>query len=79
MTGQPIIDQPASDRRVFPAETLARMEALYPAQAGLLHHRLPEHRLLSLDALAALGEEASVWKQIGRDYQVKSRPARKAE
>ncbi len=28
---------------------------------------------------AALGEEASVWKQIGRDYQVKSRPARKAE
>ena len=51
MTGQTAIDQP-----VFPAETLARMAALYPAQAGLLHHRLPEHRLLSLAALAALGE-----------------------
>ena len=60
MTGQPILDQPAIDRRVFPAETLARMETLYPAQAGLLHHRLPEHRLLSLDALAALGESLPV-------------------
>lgn len=41
---------------VFPAETLERMEELYPLQAGLLHHRLPDHPLLSLDALAALGE-----------------------
>src|SRR3546814_4479309 len=32
------------------------MERLYPLQAGLLHHRLPDHPLLSLDALAALGE-----------------------
>ena len=51
MTAHQSIDQP-----VFPAETLARMEALYPAEAGLLHHRLPDHPLLSLDALAALGE-----------------------
>ena len=41
---------------VFPAATLERMEELYPLQAGLLHHRLPDHPLLSLDALAALGE-----------------------
>jgi exopolyphosphatase/guanosine-5'-triphosphate,3'-diphosphate pyrophosphatase len=27
---------------------------------------------------AALGEEAAVWKQIGRDYVVKSRPTRKS-
>nr|HMN54309.1 transcriptional regulator [Sphingopyxis sp.] len=49
MTAHQTIDQP-----VFPAETLARMAALYPAEAGLLHHRLPDHPLLSLDALAAL-------------------------
>lgn len=41
---------------VFPAETLERMTALYPAQAGLLHHHLPDHPLLSLEALALLGE-----------------------
>jgi hypothetical protein len=51
MTAHQTIDQP-----VFPAETLARMEALYPAEAGLLHHRLPDHPLLSLEELAALGE-----------------------
>ncbi len=43
-------------RPVFPAETLAQMAALYPQQAGLLHHRLPDHPLLSLEALALLGE-----------------------
>ena len=41
---------------VFPAETLERMAALYPLQAGLLHHHLPDHPLLSLEALAELGE-----------------------
>ena len=41
---------------VFPAETLATMAGLYPAGAGLLHHRLPDHPLLSIEALAALGE-----------------------
>ncbi|MGH6651412.1 MAG: cupin-like domain-containing protein [Sphingopyxis sp.] len=44
------------DTRVFPSDTLAVMENLYPQRAGLLHHRLPDHPLLSLDALAALGE-----------------------
>ena len=43
-------------RPVFPAETLARMATLYPLQAGLLHHDLPVHPLLSLEALAQLGE-----------------------
>ncbi|HMQ18007.1 MAG TPA: transcriptional regulator [Sphingopyxis sp.] len=51
MTAHRTIDLP-----VFPAETLAVMEALYPLRAGLLHHRLPDHPLLSLEALAALGE-----------------------
>ncbi len=41
---------------VFPADTLARMAALYPAQAGLLSHHLPDHPLLSIEALAQLGE-----------------------
>mgnify|MGYP001609745558 CR=1 FL=1 len=41
---------------VFPADTLATMEDLYPAGAGLLHHRLPDHPLLSIEALAVLGE-----------------------
>ncbi len=41
---------------VFPADTLATMEELYPAGAGLLHHRLPDHPLLSIEALAVLGE-----------------------
>ncbi|MDO9370214.1 MAG: transcriptional regulator [Sphingopyxis sp.] len=41
---------------VFPADTLARMAALYPQQAGLLHHHLPDHPLLSIEALAQLGE-----------------------
>lgn len=43
-------------RRVFTTATLARMAELYPLHAGLLHHDLPEHPLLSLEALAALGE-----------------------
>ncbi len=43
-------------RPVFPAETLDRMAALYPARAGLLHHHLPDHPLLSIEALAVLGE-----------------------
>jgi hypothetical protein len=43
-------------RPVFPAETLERMATLYPLQAGLLHHHLPDHPLLSLEALALLGE-----------------------
>lgn len=51
MTTQPTLAQP-----VFPPETLAAMAELYPLRAGLLHHRLPDHPLLSLDALAALGE-----------------------
>ena len=44
------------DRATFPAETLERMAALYPQQAGLLHHSLPDHPLLSIEALAQLGE-----------------------
>ena len=44
------------DRAVFPAETLERMAALYPQRAGLLHHHLPDHPLLSIEALAVLGE-----------------------
>ena len=44
------------DRAVFPAETLERMAALYPQRAGLLHHHLPDHPLLSIEALAELGE-----------------------
>lgn len=51
MTAHQVIDRP-----VFPAETLATMAALYPLQAGLLRHRLPDHPLLSLEALALLGE-----------------------
>lgn len=43
-------------RPVFPAETLARVAELYPTQAGLLHHHLPDHPLLSIEALAVLGE-----------------------
>ena len=43
-------------RPVFPPETLATMAALYPLQAGLLHHHLPDHPLLSIEALAQLGE-----------------------
>lgn len=43
-------------RTVFPAETFERMEALYPLQAGLLQHRLPDHPLLSIEALAQLAE-----------------------
>ena len=44
------------DRADFPAETLERMAALYPQRAGLLHHHLPDHPLLSIEALAELGE-----------------------
>ncbi|ABF53629.1 transcriptional regulator [Sphingopyxis alaskensis] len=47
------------NRPVFPAETLASMATLYPAQAGLLHHNLPDHPLLSIEALARLGETLS--------------------
>lgn len=43
-------------RSVFPAETLEQMAGLYPLQAGLLRHHLPDHPLLSLEALATLGE-----------------------
>jgi hypothetical protein len=46
----------AIDRPVFPAETLDAMERLYPREAGLLRHRLPDHPLLSIEALARLGE-----------------------
>src|SRR3546814_11581968 len=41
---------------VVSAETLDAMDRLYPLAAGLLHHRLPDHPLLSLAALAGLGE-----------------------
>ncbi|WP_432767860.1 MAG: transcriptional regulator [Sphingopyxis sp.] len=41
---------------VFPPDTLETMAALYPRAAGLLHHRLPDHPLLSIEALAALAE-----------------------
>ena len=51
MTAHAIIDRP-----VFSPDTLAAMARLYPREAGLLHHRLPDHPLLSLDALAVLGE-----------------------
>ena len=51
MTLHQVIDQP-----VFPAETLARIAALYPAEAGLIQHRLPDHPLLSLEALALLAD-----------------------
>ena len=51
MTAHQVIDRP-----VFPAETLEAMAALYPLTPGLLHHRLPDHPLLSLEALARLGE-----------------------
>ncbi len=43
-------------RPVFPVETLAAMAALYPLEPGLLHHHLPDHPLLSIEALAQLGE-----------------------
>lgn len=43
-------------RPVFSGEALAAMEKLYPAKAGALGHRLGDHPLLTLDALAALGE-----------------------
>lgn len=48
--------QHADQAPVFPAETLTRMAEMYPLQAGLLHHRLRDHPLLSLEALAVLGE-----------------------
>src|SRR3546814_5891116 len=44
------------DRATFSAETLERMASLYPQQAGLLHHSLPDHPLLSIEALAQLSE-----------------------
>lgn len=48
---------PSSSRPpVFPAQTLAEMDRLYPGEAGLLRHCLPDHPLLSLEALAMMGE-----------------------
>ena len=44
------------DSSIFPVATLDSMAALYPAQAGLLHHRLRDHALLTLEALATLAE-----------------------
>ncbi|WP_033073686.1 cupin-like domain-containing protein [Sphingopyxis sp. MWB1] len=41
---------------VFPADTLDAMKTLYPAEAGPLRHHLPDHPLLSLEALATLAE-----------------------
>jgi hypothetical protein len=41
---------------IFPAETQAQMERLYPLQAGLLRHHLRDHTLLSIEALADLAE-----------------------
>lgn len=41
---------------VFPDAALTALDALYPLQAGPLRHRLPDHPLLSLEALAQLGE-----------------------
>lgn len=41
---------------IFPAETLEKMAALYPLHAGPLRHRLRDHPLLALSALAELGE-----------------------
>ena len=43
-------------RSVFPPATLARVAELYPLHAGLLHHDLRDHPLLTIEALAALGE-----------------------
>lgn len=45
-----------SDRRVFGDDALAAMDMLYPLNAGLLHHRLRDHPLLSIEALARLAE-----------------------
>jgi hypothetical protein len=41
---------------VFPDEALAAMAALYPVKAGRLGHSLGDHPLLTLEALATLGE-----------------------
>ncbi len=41
---------------IFPPESLTRLSELYPNAVGRLCHHLPDHPLLSLDALAALGE-----------------------
>jgi len=41
---------------VFPDEALAAMAALYPVKAGRLGHGLGDHPLLTLEALATLGE-----------------------
>ena len=41
---------------VFPDEALTAFDALYPLLAGPLRHRLPDHPLLALEALAQLGE-----------------------
>jgi hypothetical protein len=43
-------------RPTFPSESLTRLSDLYPNRPGRLHHHLPDHPLLSLDALAKLGE-----------------------
>ena len=49
------VHQPIT-RPVFPADALERVADLYPLQAGLLHHQLRDHELLSLDALARLAD-----------------------
>ena len=41
---------------VFPPEARTAFAALYPARAGIVAHRLDEHHLLTLDALANLAE-----------------------
>lgn len=41
---------------VFPDEALAAMAALYPVKAGRLGHSLGDHPLLTIEALATLGE-----------------------
>lgn len=40
----------------FSPQSLRRLSELYPNRAGRLYHHLPDHPLLSLDALATLGE-----------------------
>lgn len=47
--------QPIS-RPTFPPESLTRLSELYPDTAGRFYHHLPVHPLLSLEALAQLGE-----------------------
>ena len=41
---------------VFPDDALNALASLYPGEAGVLSHRLLDHPLLALDALAALAQ-----------------------